>query len=96
MFTHIVFFKLENPSEENIQRVKEILVSMEGNIPMLRALEVGVDVVHSQRSYDVALITRFDSKEKMDEYQVHPYHVNEVLKNLRPMLKASAAVDYEA
>lgn len=95
MFTHIVFFKLENPSKENIQRVREILVSMEGNIPMLRALEVGVDVIHSQRSYDVALITRFDSREEMDEYQVHPYHVNEVLKNLKPMLKASAAVDYE-
>jgi hypothetical protein len=95
MFTHIVFFKLENPSDENIQKAKDILTSMEGNIPVLRSLEVGVDVVHSQRSFDIALITRFDSKEDMDEYQIHSYHVNEVLKNLRPMLKASAAVDYE-
>lgn len=94
MFTHIVFFKLSEPSEENVKRVKEILDGMKGKIPVLKYLEVGADVLHTERSYDIALITRFDSLEDMQQYQVHPYHVNEVLANLRPMLKGSVAVDF--
>lgn len=94
MFTHIVFFKLNDPSKENLERAKNILEQMEGKIPQLKYIEVGVDVLHTERSYDIALTTRFDSLEDMQEYQVHPYHVNEVLKNLRPMLKGSATVDY--
>lgn len=94
MFTHVVFFKLKEPNIENMKKAKNILEGMKGNIPQLKDIEVGMDVVRSQRSYDICLITRFDSQEEMDEYQVHPYHVNEVLKNLRPMLEGSAAVDY--
>ena len=96
MFTHIVFFKLNDPTEEDITKAKNILMAMEGNIPQLKSVEVGVDVIHSERSYDLALITKFDSLDAMNEYQVHPYHVNEVLKYLRPMSKVSATVDYEA
>jgi len=95
MFTHIVFFKLNEPTEENINKAKSILMGMEGNIPQLDSVEVGVDVLHSERSYDLALITKFDSLDAMNEYQVHPYHVNEVLKYIRPMAKASVTVDYE-
>ncbi len=95
MFSHIVFFKLKDKSKENVDKAKDILLSMEGNVPGLKALTVGIDVVHSGRSFDIALITKFDSHEEMDEYQVHPFHVNEVLANLKPMLEASAAVDFE-
>lgn len=94
MFTHIVFFKLADPSEENVKIAKDILENMNGKIPQLKYLEIGADVLHTERSYDIALITKFDSIEAMQEYQVHPYHVNEVLANLRPMLKGSAAVDF--
>lgn len=95
MFTHVVFFKLKEPTIDNLERARRLLVDMEGKIEQLKGLEVGVDVVRSERSYDIALITRFDSQKDMDDYQVHPYHVNEVLKNLKPMLQSSAAVDYE-
>lgn len=95
MFTHIVFFKLKEPTTENIEKAKNILEGMRENIPQLKELEVGVDVVRSERSFDVSIITRFDSHEDMDEYQVHPYHVNEVIKNLKPMLERSAAIDYD-
>ncbi|MEA4827734.1 MAG: Dabb family protein [Clostridium sp.] len=95
MFTHVVFFKLKEPTIDNLEKARRLLVDMEGKIEQLKGLEVGVDVVRSERSYDIALITRFDSQKDMDDYQVHPYHVNEVLKNLKPMLQSSAAVDYE-
>ncbi len=53
-------------------------------------------LLHSERSYDLALITRFDSLEDMNTYAVHEYHVNEVLKYLKPMLESSKVVDYES
>lgn len=92
MFTHVVMFKLKNPKDS--EKAKEILLSMEGKIKELKYLEVGVDILHSNRSYDVILITRFDSREDMDKYQVSDYHVNYVLKNLKPMIEASIAGDY--
>ncbi len=92
MFTHIVFFKLKN--KELASEARDLLLSMEGKIPQLKGLEVGVDVLHTERSYDLALVTRFDSLEDMDTYQIHEYHVNEVLKYLKPMLESSKAVDF--
>jgi hypothetical protein len=92
MFTHIVFFKLKDASKAS--EARDILQSMEGKIPELKGLEVGVDVLHTERSYDLSLVTRFDSLEDMNTYQVNEYHVNEVLKYLKPMLESSKAVDY--
>jgi len=92
MFTHIVFFKFNY--KEQASEARNILLSMEGKIPQLKSLEVGVDVLHSERSYDIALITKFDSLEDMNAYAVHQYHVNEVLKYLKPMIEISKTVDY--
>lgn len=93
MFTHIVFFELVN--KEQVNEARDILLSMEGKIPELKGLEVGVDVLHTERSYDLALVTRFDSLGDMKVYAISEYHVNEVLKYLKPMLKSSKVVDYQ-
>jgi hypothetical protein len=95
MFTHIVFFKLNDGTLENVKKAADILEAMKGEIPQLNEIEVGIDVLHTDRSYDLSLITKFNSKEDMDAYQIHPYHVNEVLKYIKPMIKASATVDYQ-
>ena len=87
MFTHIVFFKFKN--KEQVSEGRNILLSMEGKIPQLKGLEVGVDVLHTERSYDLALVTRFDSLGDMESYAISEYHVNEVLKYLKPMLESS-------
>lgn len=94
MITHIVLFKLTEPTEEGINTVKEKLLSMQGKLPMLRHLEVGNDVIRSPRSYDVALVTKFDSLEDLDSYQVHPYHANEVVPVMKALCSSIVAVDY--
>ncbi len=94
MFTHIVLFRLKDSTKENMEKAKAILSSMEGKIEELKYLEVGVDIIRSERSYDIALITRFNSKEDMDGYQVSEYHVNHVIKDLKPLLESSVALDY--
>lgn len=93
MFTHIVLFKTEN--KKDAEFVYERLSSMEGKIPQLRYLEVGLDELNTERSFDVTLITRFDNKEDMDIYQDSDYHQKEVLKKIKPVIIKSIACDYE-
>jgi len=45
MITHIVLFKLADPSTENLAATRNKLLSMDGKIDLLRHLEVGVDLV---------------------------------------------------
>ena len=96
MITHLVLFKLADPSESNISAPLEKLLSMQGKIPQLRHLEAGVDVIRSERSYDIALLTRFDSRADLQEYQVHPYHAGEVVPHMKSVCSSVIAVDYES
>ena len=72
MIAHIVLFKLKESTPENASAVKAMLHSMNGKLPMLRHLEVGIDVIRSERSYDVALYSKFDTLADLQAYQVHP------------------------
>lgn len=94
MFTHIVLFKLKDPTIENMKFVKETLLSMNGKIAELKELEVGTDVIRSDRSYDVGLITRFDNKEDYLTYDVNEYHVEKVKKVIGPYLDGSKTLDF--
>jgi hypothetical protein len=94
MITHIVLFKLLEVTPEKAEAARQVLAGMAGRIPELRHLEVGVNVVHSDRSYDLALLARFASLEDLQAYQVHPLHV-EVVKYLQGVRQAAIVVDYE-
>jgi hypothetical protein len=96
MITHIVLFKLTEPTMENIEATKNKLLSMDGKIDLLRHLEVGVDVIRSERSFDIALTTRFDSLQDMQSYQVHPYHAGEVIPHMKAVCSVTAVIDYES
>ena len=92
MITHIVLFKLLDRS--NAKKARDVLLGMKGRIPQLRHIEAGIDVLHSERSYDLALVTKFDSMEDLKAYQAHPVHV-EVLKYMTSVRETSITVDYE-
>lgn len=94
MYTHIVFFKLNEVNNENIEFVKSTLLSMEGKISELRYLEVGIDDIRSERSYDIALITKFDNKEDYLSYDVNEYHVEKVKKVIKSYIETSKTIDY--
>lgn len=95
MITHIVFFKLKDGSAESVERTAQVLRDMEGQIEELKSIEVGVDVVHSERSYHIALITKFDSMAGLDAYQVHPVH-KKVIEHMTQVREASVSVDFES
>jgi hypothetical protein len=95
MVTHIVLFKMKDRSGADARRIHDALLGMKGRIPGMRDIEVGLDYLRSQRSYDVALITRHDTREALEAYQVHPVH-EEVKKLILELREASVAVDFEA
>ncbi|MBV5341410.1 MAG: Dabb family protein [Deltaproteobacteria bacterium] len=95
MITHIVLFKLAEPTAETLATTRNKLLSMDGKIDLLRHLEVGVDLVRSERSYDIALTTRFDSLEDLQAYQIHPFHAGEVVPYMKLVCSSIVAVDYE-
>ena len=95
MVTHIVMFSLKDKSDKNIEKTRDILLSMDGKIPELKSIEVGIDFLRSERSYDLVLITKFNSRQDLDNYQDHPYHVDVVKKHMHEVRESSVAVDYE-
>ncbi len=95
MITHVVCFKLKDRSPGNVQKTKEVLAGMQGKIPQVKHLEVGSDVLHSDRSYDIVLISRHDSLEELEGYQVHPVH-KEVIVYMKTVVESSVAVDFES
>ena len=94
MLKHIVCFKLKDNSLENCEKAKEVLLSMQGNVEMLRDIRVGIDVLHSERSYDLILETVLDDMDALEAYQQHPYHVSVVKKHMHAVRETSVAIDY--
>ncbi|MFS1512125.1 Dabb family protein [Chengkuizengella sp. SCS-71B] len=94
MIKHIVFFKLKDGSQQNIAKTKDVLLSMKGKIPVVRHLEVGMDVLRSERSYDLSLIVEVESLEDLDQYQVHPVH-KEIITYITKVKESVVVVDYE-
>jgi hypothetical protein len=68
---------------------------MDGKIEVLKSLEVGQDVVRSARSYDLALIARFEDRAGLEIYNTHPVH-QPILAYLRERMSAVTAVDFES
>ena len=93
MIKHIVFTKFENPAE-NVPAARALLHALPGLIPEIVTLETGADVLHSDRSYDMALIVTFHTLEDLHAYDQHPEH-GKVRAYIRAHRTASASVDFE-
>ncbi len=94
MIKHIVCFKLNDSSEEQKQAAKDILLSMNGNVPQIRSIEVGTDFLCSPRSYDVILQVTLDDRDALDAYQQDPYHCEVVKAYMHKNAANSVALDY--
>lgn len=94
MIKHIVCFKLKDNSKENCEKTAEILKSMKGRVDLLRDIEVGIDFLHSARSYDIILQVVLDDAKALDAYQQDEYHCSVVKKHMHSVMESSVAIDY--
>jgi len=77
---HIVFWKLKlsadgRSADANALEIKQRLEALNGRIPGLIRLEVGIDLSRTDSSADLALYSEFVDQAALDAYQVHPEHV---------------------
>lgn len=94
MITHVVLMKLQDPNPEVTGKIRAILMALPSQIPQIRHYEVGVNIVSSERAYDMALVSRFDTLADLEIYSKHPAHL-EALQYIRSVLVSAVAVDYE-
>jgi len=94
MIKHIVCFKLKDNSKENCEKARDVLMSMNGNVPQVREIEVVIDFLHSERSYDLILQVLLDDEAALTAYQNDPYHCDVVKKHMHAVRSASVALDY--
>ena len=94
MIRHIVMFKIKDEYKSEIPQLVKNFYGMKGRVEGLLELEAGADVLHSDRSYDLALVTLFDGMASFQAYQTHPAHLP-VKKRMHEVRSASVACDYE-
>ena len=94
MVKHIVMFKLAEKNQKNLSQAMEALNSLRGNIETLKSLELGIDFLNSERSYDFVLTALFDDHEGLKKYAEHKNHIP-VVKKMRSLCSSSIVVDFE-
>ena len=91
MFVHVVFMKFKDSTV--IPTAKIRLEELRDTVPSIVELEVGIDILHTKRSKDLVLITRFKDQAGYERYVVDTNH-QVVLAWLKTQLIESSTVDY--
>ena len=95
MIKHIVCFKIKEEYKNRIEEAKKTLLSMKENVPTVLDINVGIDLLHSERSYDIILEVWLESMEHLAVFQQDLYHCTVVKPLMHEIRCASVAVDYE-
>jgi hypothetical protein len=95
MLTHIVMWKYRGDTSQDTRddHVAQ-LRSLSSVVPGIQSFSVGVDVLHSPRSYDTGLVATFRDRAVLEAYSVHPDHVK-VVEFSRGICETMAKVDFE-
>ena len=98
MLKHIVLFKLKAKAEgatkdENARQIKRDLEALRGRIPQIRHLEVGINSITSEASYDVAIYSEFANEADLTAYARHPDHLK-VAEFVGKVRESRVVVDY--
>lgn len=94
MLVHVVLMKFkEGTKDEAVENLKKALGALPTQIPEIKKYEFGPDILHTERSYDFALVAEYDDIESLKRYQVHPAHVP-VLGMVREMSESVVVVDF--
>ncbi len=98
MIRHIVMWKLKDfaegcSKEENARTIKARLEALKDKIAGIRHLEVGINSISSEMSYDAVLITEFADIQALEAYKKHPEHVK-VSEFVTKVRENRAVVDY--
>ena len=96
MLQHVVCMKFKpEVSSDEIDALERALDDLPNRIVEIQTYEFGRDVLHSERSWDFALVSGFANLETMQRYYQHPDH-QAVVARLREMCLQLVCVDFES
>ncbi len=92
MIKHIVLYTLKEgvDKDEAVQIVAKSLEPLVGRIPGLKHMEIR----RAFKGMDYALYSEFESREDLENYAVHPLHL-EAKTHFHHFLATRVAADYE-
>ncbi len=95
MVRHIVLFQLKDTAEkqEVMNQFKTAIEALPSTISWIRHIEVRFNT-NPDESYDIALVSEFDTLEDIKRYAIHPDHVA-AGKLIAAHKENRACVDYE-
>jgi hypothetical protein len=96
MVVHIVMIRFREAEEkaERVARARAMIDGLVGRVPSLRSMETGINFSPEERAMDLVLTATFDDREGLEEYAVHPAHL-EVIEYIKSVAEYSRVVDYE-
>lgn len=99
MIRHVVMWTFKpmaegKSKEENMEIVRDRLYALLDVIPQLKRMEIGFDLLHTEASMDLMLLTEFDSIADMRAYAEHPEHL-EVGAYIRSVTETRIVIDAE-
>jgi hypothetical protein len=92
MIRHIVFFK--HPDAAKVEKLQEMLLALEDKMDFVLDIEVGVDFLHSARSFDLALTVTLPEVKHLELYANHAEHIP-IVEWVKANGFESKVVDYE-
>ncbi|WP_298037398.1 Dabb family protein [uncultured Microbacterium sp.] len=95
---HVVTWKLasEDAAERGAQaaEIARRLNALDGVVPQIASISAGANMLYADSNWDVTLVADFDSVEALEQYQVHPAHV-EAGTYIKSVVASRVAVDFE-
>lgn len=98
MIKHVVLFKLREFESEDQKavvrnKITKALLALKESIEVLQFIEVGQNHELNATSFDICLITHFETLSDLAVYQVHPEHLK-VVEIIKSNTSGKAAVDF--
>lgn len=95
MLQHYVLIRYQkSASGEHVAEFCRRMLALRTSIPGIDYMEIGRDILHDARSWDLILIMRFASVGALRNYQQHPDHLKLMAFN-QPFVADVATVDFE-
>jgi hypothetical protein len=96
MLQHYILIKFKKGTgDEHIVEFCRRMLDLRTTISSIEHLEIGRDILHDARSWDLILIMRFASTEALRGYQQHPEHLKLMAFN-QPSVADVASMDFES
>lgn len=96
MLQHYVFIRYSaGTSDAHVEEFCRRMLALRGSVPGILHMQIGRDILHDARSWDLILIMGFASVATLRSYQQHPEHLQVMAFN-QPAVAVVGSVDFLA